>query len=314
VAHRDVDGLRRHAQTLSSRGYQIRETPHFVVCRRSAQRGRAIVLHTYNGASIDEDVSPAIVAELGSMGVVTSADEFGDAVFAIVASTYPLSPSWPESRRVDLDQTVIWHQFCLNTLDRLRVMLDANSPQECTSYSHVGSFAGIYRRVIATSVGDTLLDVGSNVGHLPLLLADRFADMTIVGCDHRPNAVSNATVLAAATRHYRVTFVLKDVLDPDFADIGRFDTVTAIHLLEHLAEKDLQTALANLLSVARRRLIVAVPYEESIEPLYGHVQTFTAERLHDCGEWCVKALRGAGRFVCEDVNGGFLMIDTMPNQ
>src|SRR5262249_56161358 len=116
-----------------------------------------------------------------------------------------------------------------------------------------------------------------------------------------------------ANRGDRVTFLLRDVLSNDFAQVGSFDTVTAIHLLEHLAEDQLRIALTNLLRVTTRRLLVSVPYEVTLQALYGHQQAFTPEKLHLWGQWCVDTL-GAGSYRCEDVSGGLLIVDRSTNQ
>lgn len=82
------------------------------------------------------------------------------------------------------------------------------------------------------------------------------------------------------------------VLTPDFTEVGYFDTVTAVHLLEHLAEDEVAFALTNMLSVTTKRLIVAVPYEKRVQPLYGHQQAFTPDKVQFWGAWCVDALGG----------------------
>jgi SAM-dependent methyltransferase len=284
---------------LAARGFRPRETPHFVHCQRRPG-GQAIVVHEFDEATIDEDISPMVGEELGALGVITSPGEYGETLFAVVASTCPLSLDCPECGRLHLDQTAIWRHFSLNTLHRLRARLSAPG-RECGS--HTAVFAAIYRRILECRVGDSLLDVGSNLGHLPVLLSEVDAGVTVVGSDNRPEAISCCEELAAATGSTRVAFQLADVLGPDFAEIGRFDTVTAVHVLEHLGAEELPVALTHLLEVAARRLIVSVPYEEPLQPLYGHRQTFTPEKLRSWGEWC------GGRFTLEDVGGGFLVVD-----
>ena len=229
----------------------------------------------------------------------------GCGAFAVVASTCPASMDCPDCGRLHLDQTAIWRHFSLNTLDRLRARLDAGPGP--AGGSHTAVFAGVYRRILECRVGDSLLDVGSNLGHLPVLLAERAPEVAVVGCDVRPEAIACCDELAAATGA-GATFRLADVLAPEFGEVGRFDTVTAVHVLEHLAEDELPVALGQLLAVCRRRLIVAVPYEETPQPLYGHRQAFTPAKLTGWGEWCVAAL-GGGRSRCEDVGGGFLVVD-----
>jgi SAM-dependent methyltransferase len=179
---------------------------------------------------------------------------------------------------------------------------------ERSAGSHVVQFAAIYRRIIECCKGASVLDVGSSLGFIPVMLAEHFDGMSIVGCDNRQEAVACAADLASAAGVDQVAFVIKDVLSSDFTEMGMFDTLTAIHVLEHLDEGDLPTALGNLLHVTARRLIIAVPYEEQVQPLYGHEQAFTPEKLDRWGRWCVETL-GGGSYRCEDVSGGLLIVD-----
>jgi SAM-dependent methyltransferase len=296
VPHVDRAAMAGTVDRLAARGFRARSTPHFVHCQ-GRPGGQAIVLHTFDETTIDEDLSPLVGEELGA--VLGSPEEYGETLFAIVASTCPSTLDCPECGRLHLDQAAIWRHFSLNTLDRLRARLAVAG---AASGSHTAQFAAIYRRILALRIGDSLLDVGSNLGHLPVLVAERAQGVSVVGCDLRPEAVAWCEDIAAATG-VAVTFRLADVLAPDFAEIGRFDTVTAVHVLEHLADDELPLAFGHLLDVTARRLIVAVPYEAAPQPLYGHRQVFTAEKLRAWGE------RSGGTWTCEDVSGGFLVID-----
>lgn len=300
VAHPDAESRNDLAGRLRSRGYEARGTPHFVVCRRPAG-GRAMLLHTFDETTVDEDLAPLVAEELG----LATAQAYGDALFAVVASTSPPALFCPGCGRLHLDNPAIWRRYCVNSLDRLRPLIAGARVGDETS--HLGQFAAVYRRVIDSLVGGSLLDVGTNLGLLPVLVAEGAAGVAVVGCDSRPESVGCAADLAAATGS-RATFVLGDVLSPDFPAVGRFDTVTAVHLLEHLAEDELPRALANLLSASAGRLIVAVPYEDPVQPLYGHRQAFTPEKLAAWGRWCVERL-GGGAFRREEVHGGLLVVD-----
>lgn len=261
-------------------------------------------MHTFDQTSVDEDVAELIGDELAPLGFPASAKDFGDVLFGIVATTSPPSLVCPDCGRLHLDRPGIWRHYCLNSLDRLRRLLgDLSTGGD--GASHLTQFAAIYRRIVECRAGASLLDVGSNLGLMPVLVAA--GGGPVVGCDNRPEAVECAADLAAAAQ-VEVAFVLRDVLAPDFPEIGRFDTVTAVHLLEHLPERALPVALANLLHVTRLRLIVAVPYEAEAQAVYGHQQAFTRRTLDGWGRWCVETL-GGGAYRIEDVSGGFLVLD-----
>lgn len=120
---------------------------------------------------------------------------------------------------------------------------------------------------------------------------------------------STATDLADATAAQNTLYLLQELCATDFPDLGTFDTVTAIHLLEHLSENLLPQAFDHLLRVTRHRLLIVVPYEEQPTLAYGHKQIFNREKLKLWGQWCVDHLEGAATFSCEDVQGGLLMIE-----
>lgn len=293
----DRQRLHQFTQRLLAHAYQVQETPHFVVCRKTSEE-KTILLHTFSQAEIDADLICIIEQELTASCLFTSAQDYNAVLFAVMASTFP-SPR---------NQQLIWRHFCLTTLARLRVLIAQHPLPSPPPVSHIVPFAAIYQRVMEYLVGQSLLDVGSSFGFLPVLLAEHMADITLVGCDNNPDAISCSIDLAAVTHADRVTFLLSDVLSPDFPAMGQFDTVTAIHLLEHLTEAELPVALLHLLQVTAKRLLIAVPYEEKVQPLYGHQQAFTPEKLHFWGNWCVERL-GGGRYWCEEVMGGLLVVD-----
>ena len=115
----------------------------------------------------------------------------------------------------------------------------------------------------------------------------------------------------AEERHLKnVQFLQADVLAENFKALGYFDTVVALHLLEHFTEADMYQALVNLLQVTSRRLIIAIPYEDGEpETIYGHEQLFSRTKLEAVGNWCLQHSGGVGRVTCEDCAGGLLMIE-----
>ncbi len=296
LAQEGEEALDECRQWFSERAYRVNETAHFVVCQK---RSQVILLHQFSRADINADIICFIEDELTSLPIISSPREFGAALFAVLASTFP-SPR---------DQKIIWRQFCLNTLARLREQLSHIPPTPPPAVSYIAPFAAMYQRVFELFAGQSLLDVGCSFGFLPVLLAEQTNDISITACDNNPDAVAFSADVAAAAGTSQVHITLQDVVAADFPRLGRFDTVTAIHLLEHLSEQEMSLALDHLLQVTDQRLIIAVPYEEAAKGLYGHRQVFTPERLHTLGSKCLEALGGIGRYWCEDVMGGMLVVE-----
>ena len=300
IAKQDDLALQKQSSDLLAKGYQIRKTSHFVICRRPDSE-RVILLHTFNQQTIDADIICFIENQLSS-SLSLSSKTFGAVLFGTLASTF----SCPR------EQGIIWLQFCLNTLHRLSsLMLQPAlvTTAAISTLSYMTPFAIIYRRIAELSTGQSLLDVGSSFGFFPILMSELLSIATIIGCDNNRNILSIAMDLANEVGSQHIEFMLKDLLATDFETIGQFDTVTAIHLLEHLSEEKMLYAFDHLLKATRRRLIISVPYEEQATLAYGHQQVFTREKLEQWGMWCVEHIEMQGRFWCEDVMGGLLVIE-----
>ena len=220
-------------------------------------------------------------------------------------------------RSMDGDERRAWHLFYDNTLARLREAgRRGNGANGHGGSDFIADFAAIYRRAadLAAEVAPaTLLDVATCFGFLPLSLAAaaRPGGPVLIGCDCNPGLVALAEDYAARAPS-DVRFVRADILAPGVAeDLARalaplappFDVVTAIHLLEHLAPAETAPALAALWSLTGRRLIVAVPVEETPDPRFGHRQVFDRARLGALA----RGLGGACR--CFDDHGAWLVVD-----
>jgi len=81
------------------------------------------------------------------------------------------------------------------------------------------------------------------------------------------------------------------------------DTVFAVHLLEHLPPALAPRVVGEMLRVARRRVVVAVPFEDAPNPTWGHLRTFDLADLAALG-----AATGRPHTVDEH-HGGWLVID-----
>jgi Methyltransferase domain len=297
-----VNGYRVSLSSLKKRfvegGYQVHETPHFLLLLRD-EAPSVIVVHWFAPEEIDADVKHYLTQELKPYGIITQSRYYGEILGGIVSSLFP-----DDVRRA-------WRYFGANTLQRFLTFLATAFTPPLPDYATIGMFATLYQRVLELRVGSRFLDAGCASGFLPLLVAERIPFLTeIVGADLNAAAFETAQELAREKRLTNVRLVKADLLSEDFNRLGKFDTVVALHMLEHFSETDMYRVLENLLKVTSQRLILAVPYEHSEpEVAYGHLQLFTRTKLEKVGLWCLEQLGGAGKMWCEDCVGGLLLIE-----
>lgn len=296
-----VDAYRANRPLLKQRfidlGYQVHETPHFLLFTRS-EAPATVVVHWFAPEAINADLSIYLVQELGPFGILARAQHLGEILGGIVGLLFP-----DDARRA-------WRFFGANTLQRYLLFLATAYTPPLPDYATIGMFATLYQRVCELRIGESFLDAGCGLGFLPLLVGERIPFLTrIVGVDIQAETFSIASEIAAERHLTNVQFAQADLLADDFNALGRYDTVTALHVLEHFTETDMYHVLTNLLGVTSQRLIIAVPYEREPEKSYGHQQVFSRTKLEDVGDWCIRKLGGAGRMWLEDCVGGLLLIE-----
>lgn len=282
-------------QRLTEIGYQVHETPHFLVGEKAETP--TMVAHWFAPTAVDNELGYYFMEELKPLGILANPQDFADVFGAVVNSVFPDDPQRA------------WHLFGTNTLQRYHALLDGNHNDAPNCDSPVDVFAALYRRVCELQVGESLLDAGCSSGFLPLVVAERFPALTkVVGIDIRSEPFAVARTLAEERHLANVHFEQVDLLNGDLSALGHFDTVTALHVLEHFTEANMYRVLQNLLALTWRRLIIGVPYEQEPESAYGHEQLFTHTKLEAVGNGCLEQLRG-GNATCEDCAGGLLYID-----
>jgi len=127
--------------------------------------------------------------------------------------------------------------------------------------------------------GATALDVGARDGYLSRMLAKRFDQ--VVALDLTPPSIA----------HPRIVCVQADVTALPFGD-DHFDVVLCAEVLEHVAPAGLARACRELARVARRSIVIGVPYRQDLRfgrttcqgcgrpnPPWGHVNAFDEQRL-----------------------------------
>lgn len=250
-------------------------TDHFRVHRT---RDALVVLHRMRPDELDDDLAGIVAGELG--GMLDGPEDFRRVFTGVVRST------------VD-DPVTAWVVFYGNTLAALA---DDDGPDGSGS---IAGFAPVHRRAAELVTGRRVLDLGSCFGFLALRLAGR--GQWVIGSDLCPGT---AGLLATVARHLGrpLSTLVCDAAAVPLAD-GAVDTVTAVHLLEHLTPGHGAAVLTEAMRISRRRVVVAVPFEDEPEPLYGHLRRFDVAALHRLG-------RGTGLPYRVDVHhGGWLVID-----
>ncbi|MGI9058282.1 MAG: methyltransferase domain-containing protein [Ktedonobacteraceae bacterium] len=286
-------------QRLIDGEYALHETPHFLVCTKTA--APTMIVHWFSPKAIDSDLGQYFMEELKPLGILANVESFGDVFGAVVGSICPKNPEQA------------WHLFGVNTLQRYHTLLTANSHTPHYD-SPVDVFATLYRRVCKLVVGASLLDAGCSFGFLPLVVAERVPTLTtVVGADIRTEPFPVTRAIASERHLTAVQYVQADLLTDDVCALGQFDTVTVLHVLEHFNESDMYRVLTNLLEIASHRLIIGVPYEPGEPELaYGHEQLFTPDKLKAVGRWCLEQWHG-GQMQCEECAGGLLFLDRPPS-
>ena len=204
-----------------------------------------------------------------------------------------LDPATFEEAFVAVVQDVdpAWTAFYGNTL---RALASGGEPGGTNA-----GMAPVHDRAAALAVGPHVVELGCCFGFLSLRLAAEGHEVTAVdlvpGTAHLLGSVSAALGTP-------VTTLAGNALAVPLRDASA-DTVFAVHLLEHLPRGLDATVLTEMLRVARRRAVVAVPFEGEPTPAWGHVRTFDRDDLHALG-----ATTGLP-FTVTEHHGGWLVID-----
>lgn len=123
--------------------------------------------------------------------------------------------------------------------------------------------------------GSSVADIGTGHGVMVNAVADSKQFSRVSAFDIRTHS--------QALIHDAVDYYEGSIADPNL-DMPLHDTVVCMEVVEHLEEQHNEVMLANLRRLAKRRLIVTVPYDEP-EPLWwhdkpgGHRQKFDDEKL-----------------------------------
>lgn len=160
-------------------------------------------------------------------------------------------------------------------------------------------FARVHEYGADLVAGDSVVDLGSCFGFFALRLA--LAGHRVTATD-----ICDGTMRLLATVAVELGIPI-DTRACDAADVplpdDSADTVTAIHLLEHVDADVGSRIVAEAVRVARRRVVIAVPFESEPTTCHGHVRTFDLDALHALG-----AATGH-HYEVREHHGGWLVVD-----
>ncbi len=242
------------------------------------RRGTQLTVdHDLTPEELSDELAVLLVEELVQTGALRGRSEFELVFTGVVRSTVDGGLS-------------AWLRFYRNSLHKLE--------------SHDTAFAPIHQYAAAQVNGPHLIDLGSCFGFFPLRLAKQGIDVL-------------ATDLSAPTM---------DLLDHISIRLGRpvrtltcnaaavplpagaAETVTALHLIEHLTPELASAVVDEALRLARRRVVIAVPFEDEPRTCYGHVQRFDLHTLHALATNVCAKNPGITATVSE-FHGGWLVLD-----
>jgi len=246
--------------------------------------GKLHVTHGLAAHNIDNDLAGLVAEELFGTGWLSGSEAFERVLTGIVLTSAA-------------DPDAAWELFYRNTLERL------TGPS--VGPAAVGSLAAyrpVYEHALSLVPSGSALEMGCCFGFLSLRLAGR-AQMT--ASDVTPNTMRLLGRMAPLLGRALETIVC------DAARVPRpdrsFDTVMAVHLLEHLEPDHGAAVLVEALRLARSRVFVAVPFEDAPTAVFGHVRTFGLDDLCHLGaasDWAWSAYEHHGGWLVLDRPGG----------
>jgi SAM-dependent methyltransferase len=258
-------------------------TDHF----RLAERDRRIeVSHWLRPDELDNDVAGLLADELFAPGWLSGPDTFERVFTGVVRSCLD-------------DPLLAWSTFYGNTLARIRQCWRTPATAGPRGRTTISDFAPVYAHALQLIPAGQVLDVGSCFGFLPLLLAERPAN-TVTASDLSDGVMCVLAAVAAA-RGLHVVTVVCDAARIPLPD-GWADTVSVIHLLEHLPPEHGSAVLQEALRVAGRQVVVAVPIEPVPTAAYGHARTFSLRELESLGD------STGHRYTVHEYHGGWLVL------
>ncbi len=252
-------------------------TPRFCAQRRGSL---LTVEHDLNPDELCDELAVMLAEQLVETGALRGQPEFEMVFTGIVRST--VDGGLPA-----------WLRFYRNSLEKLE--------------GGTTAFAPIHVWAASLVRGHRLVDLGSCFGFFPLRMARRGIDVTATDL-----SISTMRLLEQVSGQLRrpLTTLGCDAADVPLPDHSA-DTVTALHLIEHLPTEVTGAVLDEALRLARRRVVIAVPFEDTPQECYGHLQCYDLPKLRRLADNLCARHPGITASVYE-LHGGWLVLDRCP--
>jgi len=132
-----------------------------------------------------------------------------------------------------------------------------------------------YKNIIKNIVGHSVLDVGTSIGFLPLLIKIKYNYFDVTASD-----INNIDFIRkfVEKKNIDIRVIKLDITNREDCQREKYDTVVFSHVLEHLSKKTNEIVFKNLMKLAKKRIIVVVPFEKVIENV-GHLQRFDVKKI-----------------------------------
>ncbi|WP_194861542.1 mycofactocin oligosaccharide methyltransferase MftM [Dietzia sp. SYD-A1] len=247
----------------------------------TADDRRVRIGHDLDDDEVSEALIPAMSRDLLATGVLHTVDEFHRAVTALVTCR---DATWEEC----------WSAYYRSSITALA--------------SGVCPFSPVHDRAVAEMVGHSAVEIGCCFGFLSLRLARE--GVRTVAADLDPAVLGLLRSCAPADGPLPSPICL-DARTTPLAPAAT-DTVYLVHVLEHVDEEPGWDMVREALRLARRRVVIAVPFETVAVTQYGHVRTFDvptltalAARIEAVGDGRASRVRTR----VDEHHGGWLVVD-----
>lgn len=270
----------RRRDLVDQRRLSITRTEHFDIGRV----GTGLLLeHDLAPELVSDDISGQLSTELFDAGWIRGPRLFEELLVGIVLTC----AETPQQA---------WLNFYRNTIRRIDEEIKAP-----TGRGSIAAYAPVHAHVAQVVRGRSVHELGTCFGFQALRLARCGLEVTA------------SDLSAGSVRLLRDMSELLDLpVDTQVSDAARItvpdascDTVLAIHLLEHVPDETAVAIIQEACRIARRRVVVAVPFEGEPAQQFGHLRSLG---LDDLRGWA-RASGTEWPWQVYEHHGGWLLLD-----